>query len=250
MPHECTSCGRVFQDGSKEMLSGCPECGGNKFQYRPGSGAGDGGGPRTEPRSDEAPGSDPDVGTGAAGTDAASADAASTDAASDSTAGVGRGERDGDADRSSATDDAPDDALVERRSGRERDGAEASDRAGAGADADGEGEGAEDSAQADARGGVVTPEELDAVARGTGAADATGEAAVGDEDGDGDDRPSIDQLRQELNDQFESIRIVSPGKYELNLMELYNREEYVISLQEDGRYVIEVPESWRRPDDG
>jgi hypothetical protein len=28
-------------------------------------------------------------------------------------------------------------------------------------------------------------------------------------------------------------------------MELYNREEYIISLQEDGRYVIEVPESWR-----
>jgi hypothetical protein len=95
---------------------------------------------------------------------------------------------------------------------------------------------------------VVTPEELDAAASSRERArDAATEGA-----GEGDeDRPSIDQLRQELNDQFESIRIVSPGKYELNLMELYNREEYVISLQEDGRYVIEVPESWRRPpDDG
>ncbi len=27
-------------------------------------------------------------------------------------------------------------------------------------------------------------------------------------------------------------------------MELYDREEYIISLREDGRYVIEMPESW------
>ena len=31
MPHQCTNCERVFPDGSKEMLSGCPDCGGNKF---------------------------------------------------------------------------------------------------------------------------------------------------------------------------------------------------------------------------
>jgi hypothetical protein len=28
-------------------------------------------------------------------------------------------------------------------------------------------------------------------------------------------------------------------------MELYDREEYIISLREDGRYVIEVPDTWR-----
>ena len=68
---------------------------------------------------------------------------------------------------------------------------------------------------------------------------------------DGDDPPdpeasdpNLDALRQKLNDQFESIRIVSPGQYELNLMELYDREEYIISLREDGRYVIEMPEGW------
>ena len=38
-------------------------------------------------------------------------------------------------------------------------------------------------------------------------------------------------------------------EYELNLMELYNRDEYIISLQEDGRYVIDVPDSWREGDD-
>ncbi len=35
MPHQCTTCGKVFPDGSKEMLSGCPSCGGNKFQFKP-----------------------------------------------------------------------------------------------------------------------------------------------------------------------------------------------------------------------
>ena len=51
-------------------------------------------------------------------------------------------------------------------------------------------------------------------------------------------------MREQLNDQFESIKIFEPGQYELNLMELYNREEYIIALQENGRYVIQVPENW------
>jgi predicted nucleic acid-binding Zn-ribbon protein len=28
-------------------------------------------------------------------------------------------------------------------------------------------------------------------------------------------------------------------------MELYDRDEYIISLMEDGRYAIEVPDAWR-----
>src|SRR6056297_872855 len=39
MPHQCTNCGRTFPDGSKEMLSGCPDCGGNKFQFEPSGGS-------------------------------------------------------------------------------------------------------------------------------------------------------------------------------------------------------------------
>ena len=39
MPHQCTNCGRTFADGSKEMLSGCPDCGGNKFQFAPATAA-------------------------------------------------------------------------------------------------------------------------------------------------------------------------------------------------------------------
>jgi predicted nucleic acid-binding Zn-ribbon protein len=31
-------------------------------------------------------------------------------------------------------------------------------------------------------------------------------------------------------------------------MELYDRQEYIIALQEDGQYVIEVPDAWEAPD--
>ena len=58
------------------------------------------------------------------------------------------------------------------------------------------------------------------------------------------DRPDLSELREELNEQFESIRVLEPGQYELNLMSLYDREEYIIALQEDGKYTIQVPERW------
>mgnify|MGYP006286025415 CR=1 FL=1 len=93
---------------------------------------------------------------------------------------------------------------------------------------------------------VVTDSELpdssdDAAQVGSASADADDANVVSAPD---DDSPGLKELREELNSQFESIRIVSPGQYELNLMELYEREEYIISLQEDGKYVIEVPDAW------
>lgn len=51
----------------------------------------------------------------------------------------------------------------------------------------------------------------------------------------------LDALRQELNQQFEGIHIVGQGQYELDLMELYRREECVITLHDDGRYAIGIP---------
>ena len=33
MPHQCLKCGTVFEDGSSELLKGCPDCGGNRFFY-------------------------------------------------------------------------------------------------------------------------------------------------------------------------------------------------------------------------
>jgi predicted nucleic acid-binding Zn-ribbon protein len=62
---------------------------------------------------------------------------------------------------------------------------------------------------------------------------------------DREDQPDLDELRKQLNEQFESIRVLAPGQYELNLMELYDREEYIIALQEDGKYTIQVPERWK-----
>jgi predicted nucleic acid-binding Zn-ribbon protein len=315
MPHQCTACGRVFADGSKEMLSGCPDCGGNKFQYRPPGAAGDtdgdlssgdgagsspdaDAGDEAEPTTDadgvagaDAGGPAPSTGdevvgsgrpdsstprgsgsSGAAGVDAGS-NAATPDAtdrpdaadAADPTPGAESRatDRDGQADDDSRSAAARASAAVKDLVGLGDD-----DPAGADAGTERAGVPAEDRAQADARSGVVDPDEIAAAADtgsdpttdrdGAAEADAAGTEGPSRPDRpegsrvvepDGDERPSVDELRRELNDQFESIRIVNPGQYELNLMELYNRDEYIISLREDGRYVIEVADSWRSPDE-
>jgi len=33
MPHQCLKCGKVFEEGSAELLKGCSECGGNRFFF-------------------------------------------------------------------------------------------------------------------------------------------------------------------------------------------------------------------------
>lgn len=33
MPHQCLKCGRIFEDGSSQLLKGCPECNGNRFFF-------------------------------------------------------------------------------------------------------------------------------------------------------------------------------------------------------------------------
>lgn len=105
------------------------------------------------------------------------------------------------------------------------------------------GDDTEDDAQASARSEVVSPDEIRAASERPPDAEGTVIEPQSDE------RPDLDDLREELNDQFESIKIVAPGEYELNLMELYDRPEYIISLREDGRYVIEVPDTWGSHDD-
>ncbi len=34
MPHRCTRCGKVYEDGDMRILNGC-ECGNNRFEYVP-----------------------------------------------------------------------------------------------------------------------------------------------------------------------------------------------------------------------
>ncbi|WP_339105408.1 Zn-ribbon containing protein [Haloterrigena salinisoli] len=320
MPHECTNCGRTFPDGSKEMLSGCPDCGGNKFQFAPAAraatgtsesatanaadSAGDPGGNAAEAADDAGtveraaetvrdwvssdtnrsanqsptdvddqtehswPSSD-DPADGADATPAgqfeewpetarrpedrspsdADASSASTPTADASTSSTPT------PDASSASTPTADASPSSSSANAAAEAADSPDERSIMADS-------ENDAQADARTEVVSTNDLpDKSPQSDRVPDApSDEAARAAEPGDGTDappsdgrvvsepsgeQPSIEELREELNEQFESIKIVSPGQYELNLMELYNREEYIISLQEDGRYVIDVPDSWR-----
>ncbi|WP_290900407.1 Zn-ribbon domain-containing protein [Ferroglobus sp.] len=50
--------------------------------------------------------------------------------------------------------------------------------------------------------------------------------------------------KEELEEQFEkieSVRIVAPGTYEINIEKLLERDEIIIALQENGRYAIHLP---------
>jgi len=267
MPHQCTGCGERFEDGSKEMLSGCPECGGNKFQFRP-TGAEFPDDP--EPPEPESPESGPADGeNGGVAETVGRATTRLRDAVASSD--------DPDPNASWPSETLADDP--------ETDDGEIID-----ADARRLDEGdAEDDAQASARSGLATPDDVPSgddtsapdstavsstgsTASTTGEADADGGTDAGPARGAGRDTdptgeaprhdrppggegdrvvsepseadPDITELREQLNDQFESIKIVEPGEYELNLMELYDREEYIIALQENGRYVIQVPDQW------
>lgn len=33
MPHQCLKCGHVFEEGSSQLLKGCPACGGHRFFF-------------------------------------------------------------------------------------------------------------------------------------------------------------------------------------------------------------------------
>ena len=231
MPHQCTNCERTFPDGSKEMLSGCPNCGGNKFQFRPSG---------TIELDDDGVTDDSAPASPAAET--AEAAAVETDDSQQPSASTA--EADG---TPSGSDDSPSKEWV----GLDQDDTSAPDDV-ADASADDDiieadetpvDDGAEDRAQADARRATVTDDE---VAKAADAPPDTDSRVIEPQT---DERPDMSELREELNEQFESIKILSPGTYELNLMELYDREEYIISLQEDGRYVIEVPDAWRGGDD-
>ena len=284
MPHECTNCGRTFPDGSKEMLSGCPDCGGNKFQFSPTRSAPTETAPSSDPSASEDPRTEvetddpPTAGetvSGGASTDRVDDSSASRRDDSESSESVRewvRRKADENDRRVDTSDFAewPDSARrpEDRTSG---DGESDPDRSTTRAKMADD----EDSAQANARTSVVSDGLPTGTVEGTSRATQTDDDARAVDSGgaaptepdpaaaDGDDappehgrvvsepsgdRPSIDELRAELNEQFESIKIVRPGEYELNLMELYNREEYIISLQEDGRYVIDVPDSWRESD--
>ena len=44
---------------------------------------------------------------------------------------------------------------------------------------------------------------------------------------------------------FESIRMLAPGKYELDLVKLFSQEPLIFKLS-DGKYVIDIPNAMKR----
>ncbi len=51
---------------------------------------------------------------------------------------------------------------------------------------------------------------------------------------------------EEIGDRVESVRIVSPGSYELNLESLLERDEIVMALKEDGTYLVHLPSVFQK----
>ena len=309
MPHQCTNCNRHFPDGSTEMLTGCPDCGGNKFQFAPTMAALDGSSPSppagTTGASAGNPPGDPSTGTA----DSDQGESPHTRPSLDDQTRADTTDRTGQTSASStASTRQPSSSAASPRQtpcspGSPQRRSSPSESRVRGRDDEFEWVGGEeDDAQASARTDVVTPDELpdppdrrlpadDSLSSGdgetppapghaqsrphssqasstsesgnsttppsgngtdehVGPADQSGSvdqpSSTGDQtDESGPRQPTIEELSAELNDQFESIKIVRPGEYELNLMELYNREEHIVSLQEDGRYVIDVPDTWR-----
>ncbi|MXR51054.1 hypothetical protein GRX03_05465 [Halovenus sp. WSH3] len=288
MPHQCTDCGRQFDDGSKEMLSGCPDCGGTKFQFLP-DGRADPEPTPEEPASIDEPSSSVARKVGSAAT-----------AVRDLVGGSGPGPSGGpdrpsgpDAPEVSGPDSAPDGSPPSPDTpSSDRDPSTAGsassvpsdsdDRAGTTSDPLREPDPAtmttaesENEAQASARSEVISPDELPPAPERSGWAQTTPgprtetepestpqsttepgstrseptaegpEPTQSETTAEQADRPDLSELRAELNQQFESIKVLEPGQYELNLMELFDREEYIIALQEDGKYTVQVPEHWQ-----
>ncbi len=48
---------------------------------------------------------------------------------------------------------------------------------------------------------------------------------------------------------LESIRITEPGKFELDLVQLFNKEKPVVFKLEEGKYMIDIAETFQRQDE-
>ena len=58
--------------------------------------------------------------------------------------------------------------------------------------------------------------------------------------------PKAENIPKEIGDRIESIRILSPGQYELNLESLLERKEIVMALKEDGTYIVNLPSIFKK----
>lgn len=60
-------------------------------------------------------------------------------------------------------------------------------------------------------------------------------------------KEQVEEIKEQLSEMgIESVKILAPGMYEINLERILERDEIVIALQEDGRYVIHLPSLLKR----
>ncbi len=64
-------------------------------------------------------------------------------------------------------------------------------------------------------------------------------------------QPEIKEIKEkprpeEIGDRVESVRILSPGQYELNLESILKRDEIVMALREDGTYIVHLPSVFQK----
>lgn len=211
MPHLCDECGHKFPNGSQEMLSGCPDCGGAKFQYVP----------EGKPTASPSKSAESQTPPSADDTEIIEADSSPspTRSGEDSAQQAARSdiiEPDEIESNGSVSDFVS--GLQSTHSETESDDTDASNE--------------------------PTPSASDTDAESNSAPGLSKNHRLSGSDENSSSRRMSDTetLRKELLDQFESIKIREPGSYELNLRKLYEREEHIIQIQEDGKYVIQMPE--------
>jgi predicted nucleic acid-binding Zn-ribbon protein len=56
----------------------------------------------------------------------------------------------------------------------------------------------------------------------------------------------VEKKKEEVGDRVESVRILSPGSYELNLDSIMKRDEIVMALKEDGTYIVHLPSVFQK----
>jgi predicted nucleic acid-binding Zn-ribbon protein len=55
-----------------------------------------------------------------------------------------------------------------------------------------------------------------------------------------------EKKNEEIGERVESVRILSPGQYELNLDSIMKRNEIVMALKEDGTYIVHLPSVFQK----
>jgi predicted nucleic acid-binding Zn-ribbon protein len=55
-----------------------------------------------------------------------------------------------------------------------------------------------------------------------------------------------ERKKEEIGERVESVRILSPGQYELNLDSIMKRDEIVMALKEDGTYIVHLPSVFQK----